>query len=244
MGKAIIDGDMLVYRVGFATEVETQWDEDLFTLHTSFSEMKKEVYNFIDKIKNKVGLDEVHIVFSPSYNFRYELMPDYKKNRKGKRKPLGMKQLKEWMHTEFDCVTAQNMEADDLIGILCTFNKDNIAVSGDKDFATLPITWYNFITDETVSILPKEAKYNHYVQTLAGDVTDGYAGVKGIGIKTAKRILDKNGVSWKTIVDAYEKAGMTEEEAILNARMAYILQVNDYDAGEGKIVLWEPPTED
>ena len=51
MGKAIIDGDMLVYRVGFATEVETQWDEDLFTLHTSFSEMKKEVYNFIDKIK-------------------------------------------------------------------------------------------------------------------------------------------------------------------------------------------------
>ena len=155
-----------------------------------------------------------------------------------------MKQLKEWMHTKFDCVTAKNMEADDLIGILCTFNKSNIAVSGDKDFATLPITWYNFITDETITILPIEAKYNHYVQTLAGDVTDGYAGVKGIGVKTAKRILDKNGISWKTVVDAYEKAGMTEEEAILNARMAYILQVNNYDAGEGTIRLWEPPTED
>ena len=184
------------------------------------------------------------VVFSPKHNFRYRLMPDYKKNRKGKRKPLGMKSLKLYMEATFDCVTAKDMEADDLIGILCTFNKNNIAVSGDKDFDTLPITWYNHIKNEIKTNTAEEAKYNHYVQALAGDSVDGYAGAKGIGIKTAKKLLDTKGVTWKTITDAYEKVGMTKEEALLNARMAYILHHKDYDKETGEVFLWQAPTEE
>ena len=186
MSKAIIDGDMLLYRVGFSCEVETQWTEDLFTLHTTMSQMKVEVYTFINNIKWQLKVKDVLVVFSPKSNFRYKLMPSYKSNRKGKRKPIGMKPLKDWMISEFDCVVANNIEADDYIGILCTLDKKNIAVSGDKDFNTLPITWYNYLKDEIKTISDKEAKYNHYVQTLSGDTTDRYHGVIGIGVKTAK----------------------------------------------------------
>ena len=133
------------------------------------------------------------------------------------------------------------MEADDLIGIMCTRDPNNtIAISGDKDFATLPITWYNHLKGIRVTTTPEQAKYNHFIQTLAGDPVDGYSGVKGIGVKTAKRILDAEEPTWDTVVDAYEKADMTEQDALLNARLAYILQDKDYNEVTKEIKLWQP----
>lgn len=239
--KAVIDGDMLAYKIGFSCEVETEWTNDIWTLHTNLAEMKREVHVFLDKLQEKLGVDDFHIVFSPRTNFRYRLMPSYKAGRKGKRKPMGLKPLKRWVLEQFDGQLAQDMEADDLIGIICTRDpEDTIAVSGDKDFATLPITWFNHMKDITVRTTPEQAKYNHLVQTLAGDPVDGYAGVKGVGVKTAKKILDKGEPTWDTVVAAYEKADMTEEEALLNARMAYILHDKDYNRITKEIKLWQP----
>ena len=239
--KAVIDGDMLAYKIGFSCEVETEWTNDIWTLHTNLAEMKREVHVFLDKIQAKLGVDDFHIVFSPRTNFRYRLMPSYKAGRKGKRKPMGLKPLKRWVLEQFDGELAQDMEADDLIGIICTRDpEDTIAVSGDKDFATLPITWFNHMKDITLRTTPEQAKYNHLVQTLAGDPVDGYAGVKGVGVKTAKKILDKGEPTWDTVVAAYEKADMTEEEALLNARMAYILHDKDYNRITKEIKLWQP----
>ena len=241
---AIIDGDMLVYRVAFSCEVETNWANDLFTLHSDLNEMKSETYRFLDNLKEKLDVENLVLIFSPSTNFRYKLMPSYKANRKSKRKPLGMKALKAWMQVQFESEVAEDMEADDLIGIKCTSNPhDYIAVSGDKDFATLPILWYNHLKGDTVYITPEQSRYNHLVQTIAGDVADGYQGIKGVGVKTAQKLLDKEGATWETVLKAYDKAGMTEEEAILNARMAYILQQHNYNAATKQIILWSPPYE-
>lgn len=239
--KAVIDGDMLAYRTGFSCEVETDWGNDIWTLHTNLAEMKSEVHKFVDSLTEKLGVDDVSIVFSPKTNFRYRLMPSYKSNRKGKRKPMGITPLKYWIHQQYEGVTAEDMEADDLIGIICTRDPDNtIAVSGDKDFGTLPITWYNHLKDEMVTTTEEQAKYNHLVQTLAGDPVDGYSGVKGVGVKTAKKLLDKGNADWDTVLAAYDKADMTEEEALLNARLAYILHDKDYNQETKEITLWQP----
>ncbi len=232
---------MLAYKIGFSCEVETEWTNDIWTLHTNLAEMKREVHVFLDRIREVLEVDDFHIVFSPQTNFRYRLMPSYKNGRKGKRKPMGMKPLKRWVMKQFDGELAQDMEADDLIGIICTRDPDNtIAVSGDKDFATLPITWYNHLKGVMVTTTSEEAKYNHFVQTLAGDPVDGYSGVKGVGVKTAKKILDKGEPTWDTVVAAYEKADMTKEDALLNARMAYILHDKDYNNKTKEITLWQP----
>ena len=238
---AVIDGDMMIYKVCHACEVETQWTEDLFTLHTTLPDLKFEVHKFLNSITEKLKNPDVLIVFSPRTNFRYRLFPAYKAGRKGKRKPMGMKSIKEWCFQEFNCIEAENMEADDYIGIVCTENPaDYIAVSGDKDFATLPITWYNHLKDEMKTTSKEESIYNHLRQTLTGDTVDGYSGVKGVGPKTADKILEKNGATWETVLAAYEKAGMTEEDALLNARLAYILQAQDYDRINKEITLWQP----
>ena len=239
--QAVIDGDMLLYRVCCACEVETQWDDDLWTLHTNESTLKHEVDVFLTNLEKKLEGYKPYIVFSPQTNFRYRLFPAYKANRKGKRKPMGMRMLKRWVLDTYPSVLAQDMEADDLIGIMCTELPDQrVAVSGDKDFGTLPITWYNHLTGEYKTTTEEDAKRFHLIQTLAGDTTDGYQGIKGVGVKTAAKILDKDGATWDTVVKAYEKADMTEEDALLTARLAYILQKKDYCRINKEITLWRP----
>jgi DNA polymerase-1 len=59
-------------------------------------------------------------------------------------------------------------------------------------------------------------------------------------LKTAEKLLDKEGAEWQTVVNAYEKAGMGEDEALLNARMAFILRDGYYDKDTKEITLWTP----
>lgn len=231
----------MAYRACFASEVETKWTEDLWTLHTTESNLKKEVSVFIKNIISKTKTDDVHVIFSPKITFRNNLFPLYKANRKGKRKPMGLQWVREYVYDNFKTTIADNMEADDLCGILCTTHpRKYIAVSGDKDFNTLPIRWYNHLRDEIIKNTKEEARQFHLIQTLAGDSVDGYGGCTGVGLITAKKLLDKDGYTWDTVVTQYEKKGQTEAEALMNAQLAYILQKGDYCEKTKTINLWTP----
>ena len=50
----------------------------------------------------------------------------------------------------------------------------------------IPGKLYDF--KETVDITPEEGARWHLIQAMAGDNTDGYAGVPGIGIKKQKNL--------------------------------------------------------
>ena len=73
-----------------------------------------------------------------------------------------------------------------------------------------------------------------------GDTTDGFSGLKGCGPMTAKKLLEKNGATWKTVVDAYEAKGFTADDALMTARLARILQHGDYDFDTNEVTLWNP----
>ena len=75
---------------------------------------------------------------------------------------------------------------------------------------------------------------------MAGDSTDGYGGVPGVGLITAQKLLDKHGESWETVVDVYESKGLTADDALLTARLARILRHNEYDRETQEIKLWTP----
>ena len=80
----------------------------------------------------------------------------------------------------------------------------------------------------------------HLVQTLAGDQTDGYAGVPGIGVKRALSLFGEKGYSWKTVVEAFADKDLSEEVALENARLAKILTASDYDFQKKEPILWTP----
>ncbi len=115
--------------------------------------------------------------------------------------------------------------------------KDSIIISEDKDMLTVPGKLYR--GGELLTVTPEMARYQHMYQTLTGDATDGYPGCPGVGPKTAEKLLQGAPEGfWGVVVQAYEKAGLTEDDALLNARMAYILQAENWKDGEVK--LWQP----
>ena len=104
----------------------------------------------------------------------------------------------------------------------------------------IPGQLYNF--DETFTITPEEGAKWHLIQTCSGDSTDGYSGVPGIGVKRAEVLFNKKGYSWKTVVEAFEEKNLTEEDALVNARLARILTADDYDFKKRRPKLWSPAT--
>jgi hypothetical protein len=43
-----------------------------------------------------------------------------------------------------------------------------------------------------------------------------------------------------SVKNAYDKAGLTEEDALVQARVAYILRKSDYDRKTQTVKLWRP----
>ena len=152
--------------------------------------------------------------------------PSYKGHR-NRKKPCGYKRVINKLAENYELIRMPTLEADDAIGIYATSNDNCVMVSPDKDMRQIPGTLYNL--DETITITPKEGWQWFLIQTLSGDSTDGYSGAPGYGIKTSKKFLDESGYVWSNIVAAFKKKGLTEEDALMNARLAKILTKDDYD---------------
>ncbi len=130
------------------------------------------------------------------------------------------------------------LEADDTMGIYATKYPGNMIVSPDKDMKQIPGQLYNF--DEVFTVSKEDGAKWHLIQSLAGDQTDGYSGVPGIGVKRAEALFNEHGYSWKTVVKAFTDKDLTEDDALVNARLAKILTSDDYDFQRKEPILWSP----
>jgi DNA polymerase-1 len=247
MITALIDADILAYQAAATVERPIQWDEDLWTLHAFEDEAKAIFTDLVLHITGRVEAEHYILVFSDSENWRKSILPTYKANRSGVRKPLVLKPLRDWAMGTYAAHVRPTLEGDDLIGIIATGNEiikgDKIICSLDKDFKTIPGNHYNFGKDEFFEIDNAQAYYWHMTQALTGDATDGYAGCPGCGPKTAEKILAQVQPEdyWNAVVKAYEAAGLSEDVALVQARVAKICQASDYNFKTKKVKLWNPP---
>ena len=193
----------------------------------------------IEKIKTKFMWDvpEVILFFSDSINFRKKILPDYKGHR-NRKKPCGYKRVINELKKTHEVIIMPTLEADDAMGIYATKNPGNTICSPDKDMRQIPGNLYDM---EKFTLIEKDdgAKW-HLIQALSGDQTDGYAGLIGVGVKRAQTLFESKGYSWKTVVEAYKEKGFTEDDALVNARLARILTVDDYDFTNRKPIPWTP----
>jgi DNA polymerase-1 len=209
-------------------------------LYSNANEAQDLINRTIKRYIKDLEADRLKIAFSGPNNFRKQLYPEYKGNRKNQRKPLCYGYLKQLMFIDYPCYQEDTLEADDLLGIWATDPREDvrsIIVSDDKDLRTIP--GFHYSSDKLTWVDKHEATFNLYKQTLTGDTTDGYKGVPGIGPVKAERMLLKD-CSWATVVKAYEDIGMTKEDAILNYRMARILHSTDWNRTKKEVIFWEP----
>jgi DNA polymerase-1 len=239
----LIDADYIVYKCCAASESEIDWGDDVITVTSRFSEAYEYVERELYNIANDLGhFDDSILFFSDSINFRKSLYPDYKGHR-NRKKPCGYKRVINKLKEDYTVVVLPTLEADDAIGIYATKEKGHIICSPDKDMRQIPGDLYD-LSDGVVTITPEEGRRWHLIQTMAGDQTDGYAGIPGIGVKKAADLLDKHGETWKTVVDAFADKDLDESVALLNARLAKILQVEDYDFTNQTVRPWTPSSSD
>ena len=220
-----IDADILVYRVGFASEKETEG--------IAISRMHESIRTMCEKTQS-----ENYIPFLTSTdksNFRYTIFPEYKANRT-QPKPRHYDTLREFLIERHGAVVVYGEEADDRLGILQT--EETTIGSIDKDLDQVPGKHYNFVQDRHYFITPEQGLFKLYEQILTGDRIDNIPGIHGIGPKRAYKLLEKcsGGVDmYRACVEAYRAVNRTEEEVIRNGKLLKIRQK------EGEI--WEPPVE-
>jgi len=224
MMKALIDGDILVYRIGFASENET---ESIAIARCS---------EFIEDLILFNGFGEYQGYLTGKTNFRNEIAvtAPYKGNRKSA-KPKHYQLLRDYMESAWAFTMIEDQEADDAIGIaayemevgeycICSIDKDLDMLRGDH---------YNFVKDERYFITEEEGIKNFYKQLLMGDRVDNIIGIKGIGTVKAERLLKEcknENEMYLAILEAYDG---NAERVLENGRLLWIRRQ--------PLQLWTPP---
>ena len=236
--KLLIDCDFVVYKCTAAAESEIDFGDDVIVVTSSFKEAYSCVKRELNRIANKFGsFDEMILFFSDSKNFRKDIQKNYKGHR-NRKKPCAYRRVINKLSEEYSVIKMPTLEADDSMGIYATKHTGNIIVSPDKDMKQIPGMLWNF--EESTLIKPEDGAKWHLIQAMAGDNTDGYAGVPGIGVKRAVALFEEKGYSWKTVVEAFKEKGLSEDIALENARLARILTNEDYDDEKMEPIPWSP----
>lgn len=270
---ALIDGDIFAYEVAAGSEEPINWGDGLWTLHAWEGPARSALTSRIEQLAEKVGATRIIVALSDTENWRKKLLPSYKENRQTQRKPLLLKVLKEHLCESFETCVQSGLEADDVLGILATcpdLKGDKVIVTKDKDLKTIPGLHYLAHKEDlgVFEVSPSEADDWHLIQTLAGDVSDGYSGCPGIGVETARKIIEEPfgweqyehtftsgkragetelrwrkievATKWEAVVSHFIKAGLSEEEALTQARVARICRACDFDFENEQVKLWNP----
>jgi len=236
----LIDGDLYLFRAATSVEEETDWGDDIWSLSTDLSAAKRVFNSMVDGFKQALNANDVVITLSGSKNFRRGVEPTYKAARKKTRKPVGYSAMVEWVKETWDYVLVDELEADDVMGIMGSIpGTKAIIVSDDKDMKSIPGKLYRPQSNERMTISQAEADRYFLTQTLTGDSTDGYAGCPTMGPKTAEKALGTH-PTWDAVVSAYQKQKLNADYALTQARLARILRHTDWDDEAGAVKLWEP----
>ena len=236
----LIDADLFLYQAAAAVEEETDWGDDFWTLHSDVSKAREVFAAWMDEFVDILNPNEVVLCFSDPTRktFRHDLFPGYKSGRG--RKPVAYSALRDELLEKAKCVWKPRLEADDCMGIISTRAPGRyIIVSEDKDMKSVPGLHYNpgHHPSSVFEVSTADADWFHLMQTLTGDATDGYKGCPGIGaVKATKIVAD----GWPGVVAAFKKAKLTEDDALLQARLARILRASDWDFNKSEVKLWTP----
>lgn len=232
----LVDGDIVAYKAATVAESPIDWGDGLWTLHAQEKDVIVNMVSFMEQIKEASGCNKIITCLSGDNLYRKDVAPYYKANRKGTRKPMLLNFAKKYLSDNYNGKVEDKLEADDLLGILGSSDANTVIWSADKDLLTIPA--YHLLDGKVVEILEDEADYHFLYQTLVGDSTDNYKGCPTVGDKKANKLLEDNGATWETVVDAFAKQNLSELVAIENARLARILRSGEYNFETKEVKLW------
>ncbi len=201
----LVDGMAFVYRAYFAVPPM----KNIAGLHTNA------VFGFnrmLQRMINQVIPDYIAVLFdTPKPTFRHELFPEYKAQRPPM--PAELSEQIPWIKEliralNIPCLEYPGYEADDVIGTLAVNGAEKdinvLIASADKDLcqlvndkiAILSVTMKSMDVIDNAGVIDKFGVRPDQIidyLTLVGDAADNVPGVKKVGCKTAKQLLNQLG---------------------------------------------------
>lgn len=235
------------------------FDFDTWTYDIAFAAQTKEgeilpfqycmdlVDTRFEEICYKLGCETYTGFLTGSGNHRHEIAvtKPYKSGRGDK--PYWYKQIREYLIMKYNAVVTEGIEADDAIAMEAHHNRKAIVVSRDKDFDQTQNRVYTYKCGKQEERLRSQrdnlnSLYYLLTQTLTGDTTDTYPGLRGVGPAKAHDILIKGfnmnhgyGMLQATILAFVDKLGPEEGPRMFLEQVRLAFLVREFK--DGKPVL-------
>jgi hypothetical protein len=167
----LLDSDSLCYQAGFSANEPGQ---EAIACH--------QVDDIVTRIIGEVGPATFQLFLTGSDNFRYQIYPDYKGNRKDMKRPIHLQAMREFLVSHWDTVVSDGVEADDTIGIAnYNLRADRSIVIGhiDKDLNMLAGSHYNYNKKTWYEVSDMDAMRHFFYQLIMGDKADNIPGYDG-----------------------------------------------------------------
>ncbi len=233
----LIDGSNLLFRAYFATAAMGNLMQNSNGVYTNG------IYGLVSSMQSILKMDFTHILVAldpKGKTHRHELFEEYKGTRK--ETPSELISQFPLMSEYFDAAgihyySKERYEADDIIGYCATHFKDRFdeitIISNDHDLMQLldrnvnqivskkGFSDYELYTpDYMVNKLGIRPDQMRDYKGLVGDVSDNIPGIKGIGDKTAQKLLSDYGTLENVFLHSSELKGKLKERIEENQDIA------------------------
>ena len=232
MTTAIVDADIICYRIAFACKDENET--------AAKRRLDSYLYDIlacgVDSTYPDCFVDSWQLFLTGKTNFRYDIATTavYKGNRVAP-KPEHLPALRQHMIAEWGATVSDGQEADDDVAIAGTeYGDSGIMVSLDKDIDQVAGWHYNFVKKTGYYVTEAEGLFKLYHQILTGDTADNIIGIKGVGPVKANKILEDSADEYDMYCRCVEAYDGNEDRVIENARLLYLRRTKDEP-------LWIPP---
>jgi DNA polymerase-1 len=247
---ALFDADLIAYRCAASAEGETQ----------DVAEVRAD--ELIRRILVELNATGSRFYLTGENNFRNEINPDYKANRKDQVRPRHLQAIREHLCRYYNAQVTDGIEADDALGIdQCRDEELTCIVSLDKDMKMVPGHHYSWefggtsstgkkwVKDaEFVTVTPLQGLRHLYFQAIMGDQADNIFGYDGKARSKVPQFLqpkidylhslNTESEMYDYVLDMYNG---DSERLNMNLRCLYILQSED---GHWKIPYEEEPRQE
>lgn len=229
MTIAVIDGDIVCYRCAASAEKD---DQQVALIRAS---------RLLQDIISETGADEIKLFLSGSENFRYQIYPEYKANRRDLPRPQHLQAVREFLVLKWGADVTDGYEADDAIGVVCSETSGSVCASIDKDLLQLPGEHYNFVTRQFQTVDVLDGWRNFYQQLILGDKADNIPGFDGKSRVKWPKFLEQSRLALLAAQSSYEMylvvrglyTSVNQELLERNAKVLYLWRkLNDQ---------WSPP---
>lgn len=208
----LVDGDIVAFRCAASVEPSTKAEPRTLTQEETNFEREIAIARcdtLMRELIHTTGADNYQCFLSGKGNFRYDVYPDYKANRKDTIDPRFRKDCKDFLVSEWHAIYSEGCEADDLLGIAQT--EDSVIASIDKDLLMIPGQHYNWVKDEQQFVDGIDGIKHLYKQMLIGDKADNIFGVVGLGKVKSAKIIDHLETEEEMIAEVFD---LYEEDAL------------------------------